>query len=79
MASRGSVDAEAVILAVGPDSDIGTGFKLPAPYCFRIGGEPSGDAERDLRAGHGQIVAIFASLGGRAELDLYRPGRGSPN
>lgn len=69
------IDFESVILAVGDSSEIRLGFDLPAPYFFRIGFNRSGDDATDLAAGHKQIVAVYASLAGRAELDLYRPRR----
>lgn len=50
-------------------------FPLPADYHFRVQGEGS-DAESKFWNGLKQIVAIYAALGGRAELDLYHPVRG---
>lgn len=49
-------------------------FPLPADYHFRVQGEGA-DAESEFWSGLKQIVALYAALGGRAELDLYRPMR----
>jgi len=70
------VPAEAVIVATGSEMEIGLGFEPPAAYFFRIGEGVSDDAEADYAIGLKQIVAIFAKLGDRAELDLHRPRRG---
>lgn len=70
-----SIDVESVILAIGSSADIPLGFKLPAPYFFRVGSTATGNHEQDLLRGFHEIVAIFAELAGRAELDLYRPRR----
>jgi hypothetical protein len=70
-----SIDVESVILAIGLSSEIPLGFELPAPYFFRIAAPSTGDHEQDLLSGYHQIVAIFAELAGRADLDLYRPRR----
>jgi hypothetical protein len=69
------LDAEAVVLAVGPHSDIELGFAAPAPYYFRIGQASSEDWEANLLSGHREIVEVYAQLAGRADLDLYRPKR----
>jgi hypothetical protein len=69
------LDTEAVVLAVGPHSDIELGFSLPIPYFFRVGQASGEDWEARLIAGHREIVAAFAQLAGRADLDLYRPRR----
>lgn len=68
----------------------GLGGCLESPYCFRVGGSassvapsPAGEtslseesaAARRLAEGRVEIVKIFAGLGGRAGLDLYRPLR----
>lgn len=84
----GALDFEAVILAIGdnaPDEIAGIGSCLASPYFFRIGdrvdsGVASGVADERspdarLRSGWRQIVCIYAALGGRATLDLYRPRR----
>jgi hypothetical protein len=71
-----SIDVESVILAIGLSSEIPLGFQLPAPYFFRIAATSTGDHEQDLLSGFHEIVAIFAELAGRADLDLYRPRRG---
>jgi hypothetical protein len=70
-----TLDAEAVIVAVGGDLAIELGFPLPDPYFFRIGADVSEDWETSLLMGHREIVRIYAQLGGRADLDLYRPKR----
>lgn len=70
-------DFEAVIEATGEEQDtIDRSFSLPIDYHFRIGRQRTGDAEADLWTGFKEIVAVYASLGGRAELDLYQPLRG---
>jgi hypothetical protein len=87
----GSLDFEAVILAIGdgcPEEIAGIAACLASPYFFRIGdrvdgidqGVASGVADERspdarLRSGWRQIVRIYASLAGRATLDLYRPRR----
>ncbi len=71
-----SLEVEAVIIATGPVSEIETTFDLPADYFFRIGTDSEGTAEQRLVAGRKRIVSIFASLAGRATLDLYQPRRG---
>jgi len=70
------IDAEAVIVAIGSAAAIPLDFETPIPYFFRIGGRASDDAERDLRLARDEIVALFAKLAGRSDLDLYRPRRG---
>ncbi|KAA5544366.1 hypothetical protein FYK55_08440 [Roseiconus nitratireducens] len=70
------VDAEAVILATGGDDHIRKSFEIPRDYFFQVGGHASDDAEAAFWTGLKEIVAIYASLGGRADLDLYRPLRG---
>ena len=69
------LDAEAVIIAVGCQLQIELGFPLPAPYFFRIGAAASDDWQASLLSGHREIVAVYAQLAGRADLDLYRPKR----
>lgn len=71
-----SIDAEAVIVAIGSAAAIPVDFETPIPYFFRIGGRASDDAERDLRLARDEIVELFAKLAGRSDLDLYRPRRG---
>ena len=71
----GVIDVESVILAIGLSSEIPLGFELPTPYFFRIAARSTGDPEQDLISGFREIVAIFAELAGRADLDLYRPRR----
>jgi hypothetical protein len=76
---RGTHQVEAVIRATGSatdaDLEIKLGFPLPAPYFFQIGQDRFADPEQDLRNGWREIVAIYAELMGRSELDLYRPRR----
>jgi hypothetical protein len=77
-----SADFEAIIWATGVLSDSVPGLEehLTAPYFFRIGDGadlPAVDtrsADR-LRSGWNQIVRLYARLGGRESLDLYRPLR----
>ncbi|QDV46648.1 dihydropyrimidine dehydrogenase subunit A [Stieleria neptunia] len=72
-----SADFEAVIVATGDGGQaIGRSFSLPADYLFTVGGQQTGDAEADFWGGLKAIVAVYASLGGRADLDLYQPRRG---
>lgn len=66
---------EAVIVATGDSDQIELGFAIPTEYFFQIGRGLTGDAEQTLRLGHRQIVAIYAGLAGRSELDLHRPRR----
>lgn len=66
---------ECVILATGRGQSIELNFETPAPYFFRIGEAYTGDVETDLISALREIVSIYASLGGRPDLDLYRPRR----
>ena len=66
---------EAVILATGSNLTIETSMTLDTPYLFRIGGRQTDDWEKGLAEGLQDIVATFAELGGRQDLDLYRPSR----
>lgn len=66
---------ECVVLATGRSRSIELGFPDSTPYFFSLGQNFSGDVEQDLKRGWREIVAIFASLMGRADLDLYRPRR----
>lgn len=74
--SAETLDAEAVIVARGGSAPIICEFELPIDYLFEIGQQRSGDAEDDLRRGLQEIVALYAKLAGRPDLDLYRPRRG---
>lgn len=87
-AGQRALDFEAVILATGcalPNEISGWQHVLQSPYFFCIGQNHSGpDAavavdERSpdvkLRDGYRQIVQLYAELGGRSTLDLYRPKR----
>jgi len=68
---------EAVILACGDgDPKVQLSFGVPVDYFFRISSADGGEAERDFWQGLAEIVRVYASLGGRADLDLYRPLRG---
>lgn len=66
---------ECVIVATGSE----VGFEMPEPdampYLFRVGGTGYENWEESLQAGLREIVGIFAGLGGRPDLDLYRPRR----
>lgn len=73
---RSTDEFEAVIIAVGPGKSRLHAFDDSAEYLFQIGQMTTGDAEQDLWSGLKQIVAIYAELAGRADLDLYRPIRG---
>ncbi|TWT76550.1 Pyridine nucleotide-disulfide oxidoreductase [Planctomycetes bacterium CA13] len=70
-----SIRVEAVILAIGDEASIEHGFDVPTDYHFRIGETRDADLAKNLQAGRRQITQIFASLGGRPDLDLYRPRR----
>lgn len=74
-ASHESIDVEAVLVATRAADQISLSFELPAAYFFRIGTDASGDAEEALHRGWRDIVAVFAQLVGRSELDLYQPRR----
>ncbi|WP_233903103.1 NAD(P)/FAD-dependent oxidoreductase [Stieleria maiorica] len=77
LAEGETADFEAVIVATGAEgTEIERSFDEPVDYLFTIGRQPTGDAEQDFAGGLKQIVAVYASLGGRADLDLYRPPRG---
>ena len=72
-----SDDFEAVILATGAgESGISHPFSAETDYWFELHAPDTGDAESDYWDGLKQIVRVFASLGGREDLDLYRPLRG---
>ena len=66
---------ECVIVATGSE----VSFEMPepdiTPYLFRVGGTGGENWEESLQAGLREIVSIFAGLGGRPDLDLYRPRR----
>ena len=68
---------EAVINTVAKDTDLEFAFAPPAEYFFDIGQRPSDDFAEWFHQGRKQITRVFASLGGRADLDLYRPSRGT--
>jgi predicted flavoprotein YhiN len=70
-----TIDAEAVIVAIGGAEPIGLDFPTPAPYFFELGRHDSGDPEADLKRAWREIVDVYAALAGRADLDLYRPRR----
>jgi hypothetical protein len=71
-------ECEAVIFAIGvagQDSIEGFSTLAKAPYLFRIGHREGGSDEETLHLGWHEIVQVFAMLGGRRGLDLYRPIR----
>lgn len=72
------IDVEAVIVAIGTsDTNAIGGLKelIETPYLFCIGAGESQDAEQCLHRGWREIAAVYARLGGRPDLDLYRPRR----
>jgi hypothetical protein len=72
-----TADFEAVILATGGRSRaIKKLFAPPVDYLFELGEHRTENAEVDFWVGLKEIVAVYASLGGRADLDLYKPLRG---
>ncbi|MCA9135651.1 MAG: hypothetical protein KDB00_02800 [Planctomycetales bacterium] len=79
--SGGETDRfESVILATGALSgdfagEIRQPFSGPVDYLFQIGQKCTGDAETDFWTGLKEIVGVYASLGGREDLDLYNPLR----
>ncbi|TWT92503.1 hypothetical protein [Neorhodopirellula pilleata] len=69
---------ECVIVADIPTSGWQRTFDLPTDYYFEIDPDAAtdmADAEQWLRSGWQQIAAVYASLAGRPNLDLYRPRR----
>jgi len=68
-------DFESVIIATGTAFDIKLSMEQDAPYLFRIGAHQNDDWEQGFTLGLQEISAIFAKLGGRSDLDLYRPQR----
>ncbi|MDB4339141.1 FAD-dependent oxidoreductase [bacterium] len=66
---------EAVIVATGIDMEIDVTIPMDTPYLFRIGSKRDDDWESGLWSGFKEIVKIYAALGGRDDLDLYRPKR----
>jgi hypothetical protein len=71
-----TLDVEAVIL-VGSTDGIRFGFDAPTPYLFQIGQscQSSDDPEMRYWRGLREVVALYAELAGRADLDLYQPRR----
>lgn len=67
--------AECIIVADIPVDGIAISFPRPIEYWFEIITSETSNAEEMLRDGYRQITAIYAQLGGRADLDLYRPLR----
>ncbi|MEO1525887.1 MAG: NAD-binding protein [Planctomycetota bacterium] len=57
------------------EEDAPCSFPLPTDYYFHLRGEGE-DPESEFWSGLKQIVTLYASLGGRSDLDLYRPLRG---
>lgn len=80
-----TADFEAVILAAGEASaEIhrslpGSEDSESIDYLFEIRPGKTGDAELDFLRGLKEIVAVYASLGGRSDLDLYQPHRDGPH
>ncbi|MEM6473447.1 MAG: hypothetical protein AAF802_28065 [Planctomycetota bacterium] len=76
--NEGTADFESVILASGTQSveKPELTFATPCDYFHPLSAGESGDHETDFWQGLHGIVTIFAELGGRKELDLYRPARG---
>lgn len=73
-----SLDFEAIILACGTEAAQqirGGDTCWQSPYCFAIGGAADTPLDEALPAGWQQIVRLYAQLGGRPGLDLYRPRR----
>ena len=59
---------------VACESEVPCSFEPTADYYFCVRGEGD-DPEAKFWSGLKQIVSLYASLGGRADLDLYRPLR----
>ncbi len=73
-----SLDFEALILACGAAAAgaiRGIDACRQSPYCFSLGGAADAPLTETLPAGLQQIVGLYAQLGGRPGLDLYRPRR----
>jgi hypothetical protein len=73
-----SVETEAVIFAIGETSRSsieGLESLMDAPYLFEVGRAAEGNDEARLHRGWHEIVMVYAGLGGRRSLDLYRPIR----
>jgi len=69
---------ECIIVADVPARGWKRSFDLPADYYFELRQDhaaESSDAADYLRSGWRQIAAVYASLAGRSDLDLYRPRR----
>jgi len=69
---------ECVIIAIGTGDAAaidGLGNLDGAAYLFRIGSTRGDDDEATLHRGWHDIVDVFAQLGGRPGLDMYRPAR----
>lgn len=73
-----SLDFEAIILACS-DAAIGRiqaeAACWQSPYCFTIGAASAAPLSESLPTGLQKIVRLYAQLGGRPTLDLYRPQR----
>ncbi|MEO1614811.1 MAG: hypothetical protein AAFV88_03115 [Planctomycetota bacterium] len=73
-----AIDVEAILWATGVHAaQSAAKFSIPCDYFHLI--EPSeetGDEETRFWNGLKRIVKVYASLGGRKDLDLYRPTRG---
>ncbi len=72
------IEVEAVIVATGASDKAAIGGLMElmeTPYLFCIGAGEHQHPEQSLHRGWQEIAAIYARLGGRADLDLYRPLR----
>lgn len=58
-----------------PPSDENADFRTPTPYFYRLQHGPHESAEAALAGTRDQIRRLYAMLGERAGLDLYRPSR----
>ena len=74
-----SFETESVIVATGSTCDIEFEFTRPLPYFFRLGEPPAVASDEStsqyVARCRREITNVFANLGGRAGLDLYRPRR----
>ncbi|TWU44172.1 dihydropyrimidine dehydrogenase subunit A [Novipirellula aureliae] len=74
-----SIETESVIVATGANCDIECEFHPPLEYFFRLGEASAATGDESpsdyLARCRREITRVFANLGGRADLDLYRPRR----
>ena len=68
---------EALFVAEISEEAIDWQFGRPVDYLFDLTPPDQPQAEAWLREGWRRIAAVYAGLAGRADLDLYRPVRGS--